>query len=83
MRLSELRHETFIAVEMTEFTTMDELIGRGLGIALLPHDDRGAPGTVEVALTPSGYERPIALAWSPTANTAAGRRLLGLLRERF
>ncbi|GAA2552251.1 LysR family transcriptional regulator [Mycolicibacterium diernhoferi] len=72
-----------IAVEITEFATMHELIGRGLGIALLPHDERGAPDTVEVALTPSGYERQIALAWGPTAVTPAARRLTSFLRERY
>lgn len=72
-----------IAVEITEFATMHELIGRGLGIALLPHDQRGAPNTVEVALTPNTYQREIALAWSPTAVTPASRRLLSFIREQF
>lgn len=72
-----------IAVEITEFATMHELIGRGLGIGLLPHDDRPAPDTVEIALTPAGYQREIALAWSPTAVTPAARRLLGFIREQF
>lgn len=72
-----------IAVEITEFATIHELIGRGLGIALLPHDERSAPNTVEVALTPNTYRREIALAWSPTAVTPASRRLLGFIREHF
>lgn len=72
-----------IAVEITEFATMHELIGRGLGIALLPHDARGTPNTVEIALTPTGYQRDIALAWSPTAVTPASRRLLAFIRENF
>lgn len=72
-----------ITVEITEFATMHELIGRGLGIALLPHDERSAPNTVEVALTPNTYHREIALAWSPTAVTPASRRLLAFLREQF
>lgn len=72
-----------IAVEITEFATVHELIGRGLGIALLPHDERDTPNTVEIALTPHTYRREIALAWSPTAVTPASRRLLAFLRERF
>lgn len=72
-----------IAVEITEFATIHELIGRGLGIALLPHDERGAPNTVEIALSPNTYRREIALAWSPTAVTPASRRLLTFLRDRF
>lgn len=72
-----------IAVEITEFATMHELIGRGLGIGLLPHDERLAPDTVEIALTPAGYQREITLAWSPTAVTPATRRLLGFIREQF
>lgn len=72
-----------MALEITEFATMRELIGRGLGIALLPHDGRIAPGTTEIALSPATYRREIALAWSPTAATPAGRRFLGFLREHF
>ncbi|ANE80256.1 LysR family transcriptional regulator [Mycobacterium adipatum] len=72
-----------IAVEITEFATVRELIGRGLGIALLPHDERGTPDTVEIALTPNTYRREIALAWSPTAATPASRRLLRYLREQL
>jgi DNA-binding transcriptional LysR family regulator len=72
-----------IAVEITEFATMHELIGRGLGIALLPHDERSAPNTVEVALTPADYRRDIALAWGPTAMTPAARRLISFLHAQF
>jgi DNA-binding transcriptional LysR family regulator len=72
-----------IAVEITEFATMHELIGRGLGIALLPHDERRAPNTVEVALTPADYRRDIALAWGPTAMTPAARRLISFLHAQF
>src|SRR5699024_4083154 len=39
-----------IAFEVTEFATIRELIGRGLVIALLPHDERTPPGLVEVPL---------------------------------
>ncbi|MGW0162401.1 LysR substrate-binding domain-containing protein [Mycobacterium sp. NPDC003323] len=72
-----------VTVEITEFATIRELIGRGLGVALLPHDGRIAGGTAEVALSPAGFRRDIALAWGPTAASAVGRRLLGFLRERL
>jgi DNA-binding transcriptional LysR family regulator len=72
-----------VTLEITEFATIGELIGRGLSIALLPHDERIAPNTVEIKLTPTGYQRDIALAWSPTAVTPASRRLLAFIREQF
>ena len=79
------RHNMAQALVRTESLndTMRELIGRGLGIALLPHDGRIAPGTTEIALSPATYQREIALAWSPTAATPAGRRFLGFMREHF
>lgn len=78
---AEAGYTPHIAVELTEFETMRELIGRGLGIALLPHSDRHALGTIEIALTPNTYHRDIALAWSPTVMTAASRKLLEFIRE--
>jgi DNA-binding transcriptional LysR family regulator len=72
-----------IALEITEFVTMRELIGRGLGIALLPHDDRSAADIAEVPLTPDTYRRDISLAWGPTAVTPASRRLVAFIRDRF
>lgn len=72
-----------IPVEITEFATIRELIGRGLGIALLPHDERSAPNTTEISLTPDTYQREIALAWAPTAVTPASRRLLAFIRNGF
>jgi DNA-binding transcriptional LysR family regulator len=72
-----------IPVEITEFVTIRELIGRGLGIALLPHDPRRAPNTIEVPLSPDTYRRDISLAWGPTAVTPASRRLLTFIRSGF
>lgn len=71
-----------IPVEITEFSTIRELVGRGLGIALLPQDERSAD-TVEIPLSPNTYQREIALAWAPTAVTPASRRLLAFLRKNF
>ncbi|MCV7430374.1 LysR substrate-binding domain-containing protein [Mycolicibacterium bacteremicum] len=72
-----------VALEITEFATIRELIARGLGVALLPHDGRTAPGTVEIALSPTTYQREIALAWSDTAVTPASQRFLAFVRDRF
>jgi DNA-binding transcriptional LysR family regulator len=72
-----------IALEITEFVTIRELIGRGLGIALLPHDDRSAADTAEVPLSPDTYRRDISLAWGPTAVTPASRRLVTFIRDHF
>ena len=55
-----------IAIEVTEFGTIRELISRGLGIALLPHDDRTPPGITEIPLVGGRYRRTIALAWGAT-----------------
>jgi DNA-binding transcriptional LysR family regulator len=72
-----------IPVEINEFATIRELIGRGLGIALLPHDERSASNTTEIPLTPNTYQRDISLAWGPTAVTPASRRLLAFIRNNF
>ncbi|MGU3501931.1 LysR family transcriptional regulator [Mycobacterium sp. C31M] len=75
--------EPAVTLEITEFATIRELIARGLGVALLPHDGRVADGTAEIALSPTGYRRDITLAWGPTAASAPSRRLLGFIKERF
>jgi DNA-binding transcriptional LysR family regulator len=72
-----------IAIEVTEFGTIRELISRGLGIALLPHDDRTPPGITEVHLTGGRYSRPIALAWGTTTQAAPTRRLNDYLLQHF
>lgn len=71
-----------VAVEVTEFATAGELVGRGLGVALLPrgHVVRGA---VEITLGPGERQRPIALAWGPTSRTPAGRLVCDHIRGRF
>lgn len=72
-----------IAIEVTEFGTIRELIDRGLGIALLPHDDRTPPGITEIPLTGGNYYRPIALAWGTTTQAAPTRRLNDYLLQHF
>lgn len=72
-----------VPVEITEFSTIRELVGRGMGIALLPHDEYASRKVREIPLTPNIYQRQIALAWAPTAGTPAARRLLTFLRTEW
>ncbi|WGL51718.1 LysR family transcriptional regulator [Nocardioides sp. BP30] len=72
-----------VAIEVTEFATIRELISRGLGIALLPHDERTPPGIAERPLAGTGHHRAIALAWSASVPAPATRRLSTFLREGF
>ncbi|TDZ45373.1 LysR family transcriptional regulator [Mycobacteroides franklinii] len=72
-----------IAIEVTEFSTIRELISRGLGIALLPHDDRTPPGIREIPLAGGGYHRSIALAWGTATRAAPTRCLNDFLLQHF
>lgn len=73
-----------VSIEITEFATIRELISRGLGVALLPHNDRPTPGVVEVPLTgDTTYSRDIALVWSPIPPTPATQQLNSYFQEAF
>lgn len=63
-----------IAFEVSEFGTIRELVARGLGVALLPHDDRAPSGLVEVAVA-GRHRRAIALARATATLAPATRRL--------
>ncbi len=72
----EAGYDPDIAIEVTEFATIRELISRNLGIALLPpHDDRTPTGITEIPLAGPHYTRTIALAWGTTILSAPTRRL--------
>jgi DNA-binding transcriptional LysR family regulator len=71
----EAGYDPDIAIEVTEFATIRELISRNLGIALLPHDDRTPTGVTEIPLAGRDYTRTIALAWGTTVLSAPTRRL--------
>ncbi len=64
-----------VALEVTEFATIRELVSRRLGIALLPHDERSVPGVTEVPLAGRGHTRTVSLAWSTTTHSAPTRKL--------
>ena len=70
-----------IAVEITEFATIRELVERGLGVALLPRAERQTPGVVEVPVRPQRLRREIGLAWASTIRTPAVDRLSRFLEE--
>lgn len=70
-----------IAIEVTEFATIRELISRGLGIALLPRDERTPAGCVERELVGDSYRRDVALAWGAAVEAPATRRLSTFLRD--
>jgi DNA-binding transcriptional LysR family regulator len=72
-----------IAIEVTEFATIRELISRGLGIALLPHDNRTPPGIAEVPLAGGSFHRSVALASGSTTLAAPTRRLNDFLLRNF
>lgn len=73
-----------VSIEITEFATVRELIGRGLGIALLPHNTQPEPHVVEVPLSgDAAYSRDVALAWSPVPQTPASAQLSTYLQEVF
>ena len=73
-----------VSIEITEFSTIRELIGRGLGIALLPHNTQPMPGVVEVPLVDAAaYSRDVALAWSPVPPTPASQQLSDYLQAVF
>ncbi|MDP0398580.1 LysR family transcriptional regulator [Tsukamurella strandjordii] len=63
-----------VAFEVTEFTTIRELVARELGVALLPHDDRAPSDVVEVPLA-GDHRRAVALASATPLLTPAARRL--------
>jgi DNA-binding transcriptional LysR family regulator len=72
-----------ISIEVNEFATIRELVHRELGIALLPHDERQPPGTAEVPLVGTQYQRAIALASATATEAPTTRRLSTFLLERF
>lgn len=70
-----------VAVEITEFATIRELIDRDLGVALLPRSERPLPGTVEIFLQDGPYQRDICLAWATPKQTAVAKRFANFILE--
>lgn len=72
-----------IAMEVTEFATIRELLRRGLGVALLPHDERSPADLVELPLNGERFNRDITLAWGTDGEAPATSRLSSFLTTRF
>ncbi len=66
--------EANITLEVSEFGTIAELVARGLGVALLPHDQRAPSGVREVPLA-GVHRRAIALARATETLAPATRRM--------
>lgn len=64
-----------VAIEITEFATIRELIDRGLGVALLPRSERPVDGMVEVPLHDGPYRRDVSLTWAAPKQTPVAKRL--------
>lgn len=79
----EAGFEPNITVEISEFATIRELIGRELGAALLPKAEHPVPGIVQIPLKGMGYSRDIALAWAPVRPTPVVQRLATFVQEQW
>ena len=69
-----------IGIEITEFATIRELVGRGLGIAILPETSDPADGTVEIPLV-GAHRRRVALSAATSRLAPAARRLSDFLLD--
>ncbi|MBM7368944.1 DNA-binding transcriptional LysR family regulator [Gordonia hydrophobica] len=60
-----------IALEITEFTTIRELVERGLGVALLPRGTTAVVGVAEVPVASAALRRTASLVWPTDVTTPA------------
>jgi DNA-binding transcriptional LysR family regulator len=71
-----------ISFESADLTTIEGLVGAGLGLAILPEQLVGASGTTGVPLAAAGAERVIGLTWRTDRNLPpAAARFLTFLRH--
>ncbi|GAA4642561.1 LysR family transcriptional regulator [Gordonia humi] len=73
--------EPNVGVEVTEFSTIREFVGLGMGVALLPFTDAPAAGTVQIALA-GEHRRSVGLTSATSRLTPAARRLSDFLIDR-
>ncbi len=71
-----------VKTEVTEFSTIREFVGRGMGVALLPRAVRAVDGVAEVELSGSGYVREIALCAAVRRPGRVVSRLRDFIRDR-
>jgi DNA-binding transcriptional LysR family regulator len=71
-----------ISFESADLTTIEGLVGAGLGLAILPEQLVGASGTAGVPLAAAGAERVIGLTWRTDRSLPpAAARFLAFLRH--
>lgn len=70
-----------VAIEITEFATIRELIDRGLGVAFLPRSERPVDGLVEVPLSDGPYSREVSLTWAAPKQTPVAKRLAAFILD--
>ena len=71
-----------ILFESTGLTTIEGLVGAGLGVAILPEHLTGASSTIGIALTTAGVERVVGLTWrTDRPLPPAAARFLAFLRH--
>src|SRR5699024_3953685 len=64
-----------VKIEVTEFSTIREFVGRGMGVALIPRAVRPMDSITEVALQGTGYVREVALCTSVRRPSRVVQRL--------
>ncbi|MEY8570112.1 LysR family transcriptional regulator [Brevibacterium linens] len=70
-----------VKIEVTEFSTIREFVGRGMGVALIPPAVRTVDGVTEVALDGPDYVREIALCSAVRRPGRVVERLRDFIRE--
>ncbi|GAA1525413.1 LysR family transcriptional regulator [Brevibacterium permense] len=70
-----------VKIEVTEFSTIREFVGRGMGVALIPPAVRPVDGITEVALDGAEYVREIALCSAVRRPGRVVERLRDFIRE--
>lgn len=70
-----------VKIEVTEFSTIREFVGRGMGVALIPPAVRPVDGITEVALDGAEYVREVALCSAVRRPGRVVERLRDFVRE--
>lgn len=70
-----------VKIEVTEFSTIREFVGRGMGVALIPRAVRPMNTITEVELRGNGYVREIALCSAVRSPSSVVRRLRDFILE--
>ncbi|UVI37315.1 LysR substrate-binding domain-containing protein [Brevibacterium spongiae] len=70
-----------VTIEVTEFPTIREFVGRGMGVALIPRAVRPMDSIAEVELRGPGYVREIALCTAVRRSSRVVQRLRDYIAE--